>query len=51
VLVEKNVEIEKVVPLYITTEKPVFLEVKVPYFTTVPQMISCEIEKFIPFRE
>jgi thiamine pyrophosphate-dependent acetolactate synthase large subunit-like protein len=49
--VEKNVEVEKAVPLYITTEKPVIVEVKVPYVETVPQMISCEIEKFVPFRE
>lgn len=30
-LITKDVEIEKAVPMYITTEKPVIIEVKVPY--------------------
>jgi hypothetical protein len=32
-MTSKNVEIEKVVPLYITEQVPVIHEVSVPYFT------------------
>ena len=50
VLVPKEVLIEKEVPVYITTERPVIVQVDHPYIQYEPQLIHHEIEKLIPFR-
>lgn len=50
-LVTKEIEVERMVPVWMTTEKPVEVEVMVPYIQKEPELITCDIEKFIPYRE
>lgn len=36
IIVTKDVEIDKPVPLYVTVEKPIYVELKVPYIQSEP---------------
>ena len=46
-----NVEVEKAVPVWLREEKPVIVEVSVPYIQTEPEIITLEVEKMVPYRE
>lgn len=47
-LITKEIEIEKEVPLYITAERPVIVEIRCPHIEYQPKLIHTEMEKFIP---
>lgn len=38
-------------PVWLREEKPVEIEVMVPYIQHEPEIISIQVEKFIPYRE
>lgn len=46
-LITRDIETEKLVPVYITTEKPVEIEIPVPYIEIEPKLILKDVERIV----
>lgn len=51
VLQIREVHVEKPVPLWVREEKPVLIELKIPFIQNQVEIVTCERERIVPFRE